>query len=257
MMNTFVKSGAVSFIACLAISLHCSSSGSKNKNEPSRDLKILGLTVSYPFPLTADNASLVNDTLRVYYYENYVLYDMPNRYVRNGEVIHTRMYFLYEKGEAHGYKIDTLTDDQIDPTKKILRDPYLKEIAYANEHLASTDSLVNVGSIASDELVRKYIMHRRPPPGLTFDTIYLHYTKSLKEFDYSLAPQFDTVSGTKLYNILIAFHLNSFDPAQLTLPASRFIHYELFTPEISLQDKQRIITYIEHQQRVLRDIKSP
>ncbi|MDB5209706.1 MAG: hypothetical protein JWQ30_533, partial [Sediminibacterium sp.] len=71
--------------------------------------------------------------------------------------------------------------------------------------------------------------------------------------DRSLAPQFDTVPGMKLAKIIINFHLNNVDSAQLTLPASRSIQHHLFRTEMDEHYKQRIVSYIEQQSKVIKD----
>lgn len=233
----------------LLTGFYCSSSStSGGKTSDTSPLEVLGMTVSYPYPLTDPNPKMLDDSFYIYSYHGYVLYDMPNRYVdAKGAVVFTRMYFLYKKGDEEGYKIDTLVGD-LNKQNKVPRLLYLQQVAHSGDRLAATDSLVNAGSAEmGNESIRKYLMHRVFTQGFAFDTIYLHYSKDLVGVDYSLTSQFDTVPGRKLYKIRMTFHLTGSDAGKFSVPESEMIYHGIFRPRLSSSDSLRMTTYMSKQ----------
>lgn len=249
MMNHNFKRLFICLAVILSTGLYCSSlPSSGGKPSDTSDLDVLGMTVRYPYPLTDPDAKMLDDSFYIYSYRGYVLYDMPNRYVdTKGDVVYTRMYFLYKKGDKEGYKIDTLVGD-LNKQNKVPRLLYLQQVAHAGDRLAATDSLVNAGSAdMGDESIRKYLMRRVFTQGFAFDTIYLHYSRDLVGVDYSLSSQFDTVPGRKLSQIRMTFHLTGADAGKFSVPESEMIYHGIFRPHLSLADSLRITNYMSRQ----------
>jgi hypothetical protein len=253
MMNQNFRRRFIWVAVILLTGFYCSStSTSDGKTSDTSRLEVLGMTVRYPYPIDDPNPKMLDDSFYIYSYDGYVLYDMPNRYVdTKGDVVFTRMYFLYRKGDEEGYKIDTLVGE-LNKQNKVPRLQYLQQVAHAGDRLAATDSLVNGGSAEmGDESIRKYLMHRVFTQEFAFDTIYLHYSKDLVGVDYSLTSQFDTVPGRKLYKIRMTFHLRGADAGRFSIPASEMIYHGIFRPHLSPSDSLRITTYMSKQIAVL------
>lgn len=249
MMNQNFKRQFLWVAVILSTGLYCSSlPTSGGKQSDTSPLDVLGMTVRYPYPINDPDPKMLDDSFYIYSYHGYVLYDMPNRYVdTKGDVVYTRMYFLYKKGDEEGYKIDTLVGD-LNKQNKASRLLYLQQVAHAGDRLAATDSLVNAGSAEiGNESIRKYIMQRVFTQGFAFDTIYLHYSKDFVGEDYSLTSQFDTVPGSKLYKIQMTFHLTGADAGKFSVPQSEMIYHGIFKPHLSSSDSLRITTYMSKQ----------
>lgn len=249
MINQNFKYQFIWGVIILSIGLFCSPpSTPSSKSSDISGLNVLGMTIRYPYPINDPNPKLLNDSFYIYSYHGYVLYDMPNRYVDvKGDVVYTRMYFLYKKGDEEGYKIDTLVGD-LNKQKKVPRLSYLQQVAHAGDRLAVSDSLINAGSTdMGNESIRKYLMQRVFTQGFAFDTIYLHYSKDFVGVDYSLTSQFDTIPGQKLYKIRMTFHLTGPDAGRFSTPESEMIYHGIFRPHLSSSDSLRITTYLNKQ----------
>lgn len=186
------------------------------------DLHHIKLIVNYPLVEFEENKlSNLKDTIPIYYWENYVFYNIPykktfeiDERLINEEVKYS--YFLFKKGNIYGYLFNSLDDTSL--PQKLQVDSFLFRRAYAAKFDLKFKSLVEVkGDKHNNSLIEKYV-----PENINnetyFDTIIFYFDKRLNGIDFSFSKDLDSAKEKKLYKVRLLYNEKFSATYQMMVP---------------------------------------
>lgn len=187
------------------------------------------------------------DTVRIFYYEDYVLYRLPGRRIFETEEIiaGTEPYFIFNRKNTHGFLFTSLKDSSL-PTK-LQVDSFL-----ANRGMKGKDfdllpdsvwSLIGETNDKENSIVEKYVLIK-PGDETSIDSISYYYTKTMDDVRYSFSKKLDSIKSMKLFRIRMVYN-EKFDKHQnITLP-QREIVFE-FRKGINFDEKAEVTNLIKN-----------
>ena len=171
----------------------------------------------------------VNDSFFIFYLDDDILYQFPHIFTEeNDDSITSKIikanYFIHRKGGQYGYFYDSANAAGF---KVMFVDSLLKKKAFfGNDYYdKKTDSLVETVEDKHYPLVEKYIPTTKPDLSYT-DTTIFYYTNGLKNIDYSLSRQLDSIKKFKLKMVKLIYNTQYYEGYSFKVPR-RVLHFEL------------------------------
>ncbi len=193
-------------VICFLQQLSCSAIEKSNQDS----VRKIYLTFNMPVVNLAGELTNVHDSLCIYYYNNYILYQLPNHYSQEeeGKIILREIqynYFVYKKGDRDGSVFSSLKDSV---GKKVKVDSVLAAEAFSTAifYNNKNDSLIKtIQDISANTIVKMYV------PKFKYDdtygdTLYLYFTKKLKNINYSFSKELDSSMNFKLYKVRLLYN---------------------------------------------------
>lgn len=188
---------------------------------------IQGIKVTQVFPkINNDGALQGYDTssVYIYYYKNMILYKMPyehnlivNNKLEKSEIRHH--YFIYTKGDSLGFNYDDYKSASIQqvPVDSIFKNEWIKQtklypIIYNN----NATMIYKKTNKDSGTLYEIYSIKGKTDPGLS-GSLFLMFTNELKNINYSLSKELDSISKMKLCSVKIVSDKRYFKGYSVTM----------------------------------------
>jgi hypothetical protein len=224
--------------------LYCGCSAIKKTDK--EEVKKIYLTFNMPVVKLTGEIIDVHDSMCIYYYKDYILYQLPNHYsLQDGEKIVLQEirynYFAYKKNDKYGYKFASLQDST---GEKILVDSLLAEKAFLNFpfYNKTNDSLVEtVENVNNTFLLEKYVPKVKHDISYC-DTSFLYYDGSIKNIDYSFSKELDSIMGLKLFKVKLLYNEKYLHAYKMIAPKREF-RFEI--NELPVDNAQEIIFFWE------------
>ncbi len=247
-MTKFLKktSSYILTIAIVGISLTYYCSCSTIKDNYTDNVTKIYLTFNMPVVKLDGELINVEDSLCIYYYKNYVLYQLPNHFSLENEnkVILQEIrynYFIYRKNDKYGYEFNSLNDSV---GEKRVVDSLLSKKAFFNTNFydKKTDSLIKILQYSKANTLL-YIYVPKVKYDETYgDTLLLYFTKKLKNVDYTFSKELDSSTNLKLYEIKLLYNKGYSTTYNITLPKREF---RFAINELSVNNPQEVKSFCE------------
>jgi hypothetical protein len=196
-----------------------------NKNAPAEMTKIQ-VTSWFEIGDTTGGVNTFKDTLYIYYKDKYVLYELPYRQIylkENKSDMGNREfdYFVHTNGAVSGWRFRSLTD--MNKGRKANVDSLVKKAAFAGSatrSLVDEYTLLNVkdDNAADDTFIKKYYMSL-PEDDNYPDTVLLYFSNRLKNIDYPLSRDMDSLTNSKLYRLKAIYRQRYYSEYKKLMPA--------------------------------------
>lgn len=176
-------------------------------------LNSIELNFSYPVSFYKKDSEIriynIHDTIRIYYYKDYVLYQLSgSRKFETDELIAgTEQYFIYNSNNKFGFLFSSLKDSSL--RMKIQVDSFLFDRGMKGkdfDHLP--DSLWFLSDERKDNesnIVEKYASIK-PGDETSIDSIYYYYSKKMNDIPYSFSKKLDSIKSMKLFRIRMIYN---------------------------------------------------
>ncbi len=203
------------------------------------------LTVNYP--VVRDSGTLINlkDTVPIFYYGSYVIYQLPYNYSQQLDdklVVAEKRYhsFIFRENEKYGY----LYSDYSDTTRGVRApvDSILSKRGYSLE--LNADSLILTDVLENKEtgtIIEKYVL-----PGektdFTIDSIYYYYNRAYNQYEYSFSKKLDSSRGMKLYKARFLYK-DKFSVAYHIILPERELNYAV--GKMTIENENEIIRFVK------------
>jgi hypothetical protein len=215
LMNTVL---AVCFFCLLACS-------NVNKTASSEMIK-LQVTSWFEIADTTGGVNTFKDTLYVYYKDKHVLYELPYKRIymkENKSSMGNKEfdYFIHNKGATIGWRFRLLTDMNKGRLENV--DSLVKKAAFAG---SATGSLIDEYTLLKekdestndDTFIKKYFMSL-PENDNYPDTVLLCFSNKLKNIDYPLSRDLDSLTNSKLYRLKLMYRQRYYQEYKKLIPA--------------------------------------
>jgi hypothetical protein len=187
---------------------------------------------------------LLTDTIVIYNYLNYVLYQLPAKVVFETEnkIKGTESFFIFKKDSKYGIFINSIKDSK--KGEKLLVDSFLAKRALKDNRFSSipdtTYKLANT-TLNNGIYIEVFLPIQKKNENI-FDSIIFYYSKKYNSFEYSFSPKLDSLKQRKLFKIRLLFK-EKFSPAYNAVIPQREYLYEI--EPTSAIFKKAIIKVIE------------
>ena len=242
--------------------------GGSSSGVPPKDgsLHILkSIKVSSNVPIILSNGKLENETdsLILIYYDNYVLYKIPNVSEtfqnildKNGQLLSRKLtkrqivysYFFCKKTDVFGSfydSINTQNGHKLSVDSFLIRKGYFQNNLYDNIYNNVNDSLVESVRSGSAELVEKFITKNIYDESYN-DTTYLYYSTTLNNVQFTLSKKMDSLKHMKLVKSRFIYNETISKKYSFPLPARELW---LMVEQIPIRDESEIISFIEKENK--------
>jgi len=192
---------------------------------------VVGYSIIEPANFTVSN---LTDTFPIYYYSNYILYQLPYTILQQNEkdsVINSKRsyrYFLFQRGGKKGCLFESIVGKE--KGREFPVDSFLADRAYYPLQLDSTH--INYDHLdeakfdsATQNLTERYTVKDKYR-GKYFDTSYYYYSNKT-EIQFSLSHQLDSAKNMKLYKVRFVFAKNFLKENNRIIPRREYF-YELY-----------------------------
>lgn len=184
------------------------------------------------FPLTYNDEPILRymrDTIPVYYYLGYTIYQVPSFkvFLRNDiQEREEKKYknFLFHEKSSVGYYFDTINNNPI--IKQISVDSFLIKRAYKTDYKKMYDKIVETNvSNHGNIKIREYKLKIEPEDN-DLKSIDMYYCEKYNHFRFSFSDFLDNFFNEKLYQIRISISSSYYPEYKRTLPEREF-RYEI------------------------------
>lgn len=231
----------------------CNSLFNKNKVY---EKKLRCVKVKEVFPFIDNNGKLYRyDTpvVKIYYHQDKIMYQLGYHFdsTSNGKHImseYRNHFFIYKKGNVFGYNYDKYKSIF---GKKVLVDSMFKEhwVTANKQYPIFTQNKVTLISsnqnIDSGYLHEVYSLKGKIDTTMT-GTISLSFTNRIKDIEYSLCKELDSIKNMKLFKIRIVNNSRYMKEYKITLDRAEQT-YDL--EEVPVVNQEEILTYFERYQK--------
>jgi hypothetical protein len=183
-----------------------------------RDMKSIELLVNYPVVLSNGSFFNLRDTIVIFYYENYILYQLfaSRSLYDNQKQVGTEPYFLYRQQDSMGFLFSSLKDrlgKQMPVDSFLSKRGFLKTaFDYPQDSLWFLNSMVSVNNY----LLERYVP-RKDYGVNSVDSIY-YYFNNEKFTEYSLSKKMDSIKKMKLFKVRFIFNEKYSSADKVILP---------------------------------------
>jgi hypothetical protein len=231
-------------ILMIWVILYCSCSAIKKTDK--EEVKKIYLTFNMPVVKLTGEIIDVHDSMCIYYYKDYILYQLPNHYsVEDGEKIVLQEirynYFAYKKNDKYGYKFASLQDST---GEKILVDSLLEEKAFAASkfyNLANGNNLIKSFKEPKTNVLVNIYAPKIIVDEAYNDTTYFYFTDKLKNIDYSFSKELDSIMGLKLFKVKLLYNEKYLHAYKMIAPKREF-RFEI--NELPVDNAQEIKNFL-------------
>ncbi len=183
--------------------------------------------VSYPYLGKLKDSvrfTQLKDTLLVFYYKDYVLYQIPEvqmSYNETGIVSQQKVYsyFAYKKKEQYGYAFYNLNDSST--LTRVWTDSFLNKRTFKTSFSAENRFRVD----SSCDPVTKVIFEKFVPTKMgeyVFDSVYFYYSPAMRGYDFSLSKKQDSLKKDKLFQVRLLYNQYFSDSNNIMMPKREF-----------------------------------
>jgi hypothetical protein len=214
------------------------------------DLKSVEYIYKYPVSFYKEKGKVkiysLTDTISIFYYGNYVLYQLsPTVKFETGEKIRgTEPYFIFNKKNHFGFLYPSMKNPN--HGAKLSVDSFLINRGMKGKDFdIPPDSLWSLHAVVKDKS-QDFILEKygtiKPVDETNFDSIYYYYTRKIKNTEFSFSRKLDSIKRMKLYKVRLIFN-EKFSPADKILLPKREFLFEIRDKTVS--NPKEIIGFIQ------------
>ena len=206
----------------LAISLALLGSFTCSKNQPISSIELI---YNYPASLYKEKDEIkiynIQDTIRIFYYGDYVLYQLSaSRKFETDEIIAgTEQFFIFKRDNKYGFLIPSIGNSALETKFQV--DSFLSNRGMKGKDFDllpdSSWSLIDETKDKESNVIERYAPIK-PGDEASIDSIYYYYTRKMNDVQYSLSKKLDSVKSMKLFKVRMIYNEKFSKPKKITLP---------------------------------------
>lgn len=215
------------------------------------------VVIDFNLPIIDNTGNLLNftDSLCIFYERDLSLYKfvlIEDNFINNvfTKQVIKYQYFGFKKNEDDGIFYDSLNVKQF---RHFSVDSILKTRAFKNMNLydSKNDVLVKKQQQSNGQIIEKYICKERK--GFSYpDTTFIYYSDKLKDIEYSLSKELDSLKGVKVQKIIALYNAQQYAGMPVKFPERRLSFEMKEVPITNLEEMKSLFERLKEDYKALK-----